>query len=452
MITFKAIVFGLLCIRTFAFDAIIWSNDPKNLEKNINELVSSRSPDRRIYLIGLEDFNLDNLDKDADESSILNAAANGEHKELHNFEGVNIPQDNRHVEYIEAMLDTLDSIKSFKGDFVAILSEPEAFKVTKRVKRVGIIQDDEQEEEEEERPRGSSKSKSKSRFRGSEGVDLKLPVILPPYDSKAANPKRPEPEWGSCLLYMESLSVYVFDATRTRDILGIGVTIDSDSGNKFSFSDEHVKCDDEQGEYEFTIVVTPSKPLPAIRAGKDKKPYFTFDQTLSLTLKIKRLNYEWALVAIDLNDDIRIKKEQQDWLNSSVSIKPQRATDLSVRDLGVRASGNYNFGCSQTQAAVFNTNKKEYDFGVVFGNIQIQTTGVFVGPKDDKIVRFGPYTNDCIGTFSVGSWMGIIVTVLLVGCLTLAFLMLNSVKTIDRFDDPKRKQIVINESSSNTKS
>jgi len=59
-------------------------------------------------------------------------------------------------------------------------------------------------------------------------------------------------------------------------------------------------------------------------------------------------------------------------------------------------------------------------------------------------VTFTSRVNDCVGFFTVGSWMGILVTLILIAVLIGSFLMLNSIQTMDRFDDPRQKQIVIN--------
>jgi V-type H+-transporting ATPase S1 subunit len=67
-----------------------------------------------------------------------------------------------------------------------------------------------------------------------------------------------------------------------------------------------------------------------------------------------------------------------------------------------------------------------------------------VQPFGARNARFTRNVDDCVGTFSVGSWMGIIVALVLVTALLLSWMMLNSVQTMDRFDDPKQKQIVIN--------
>jgi hypothetical protein len=74
---------------------------------------------------------------------------------------------------------------------------------------------------------------------------------------------------------------------------------------------------------------------------------------------------------------------------------------------------------------------------------QIQPIGY---QTDDakKSVRFSRNTHDCVGTFSAGSLTGIIVALVLGSVFIFGFLMLTSVQTMDRFDDPKVKQLVIN--------
>jgi V-type H+-transporting ATPase S1 subunit len=58
--------------------------------------------------------------------------------------------------------------------------------------------------------------------------------------------------------------------------------------------------------------------------------------------------------------------------------------------------------------------------------------------------KFGRKVNDCQPLFSIGTWMGLIISLLLIAVLSFGFLMLNSVQTMDRFDDPKQKQLIIN--------
>lgn len=79
-------------------------------------------------------------------------------------------------------------------------------------------------------------------------------------------------------------------------------------------------------------------------------------------------------------------------------------------------------------------------------NLQLQPfNATYVGREGapDK-AKFGRKVNDCAPLFSTGTWMGLIVALLLISVLSFGFLMLNSVQTMDRFDDPKQKQLVIN--------
>jgi V-type H+-transporting ATPase S1 subunit len=48
---------------------------------------------------------------------------------------------------------------------------------------------------------------------------------------------------------------------------------------------------------------------------------------------------------------------------------------------------------------------------------------------------------ECVGFFTPGIWMGIVVTIMLLSVLTWGLKMIMDVKTMDRFDDPKGKPI-----------
>jgi len=60
--------------------------------------------------------------------------------------------------------------------------------------------------------------------------------------------------------------------------------------------------------------------------------------------------------------------------------------------------------------------------------------------KDNS--KFGP-SYDCVGFFSIGIWSGIFVTIILLSILSWGITMVMSVKTMDRFDDPKSKPISV---------
>ncbi len=59
-----------------------------------------------------------------------------------------------------------------------------------------------------------------------------------------------------------------------------------------------------------------------------------------------------------------------------------------------------------------------------------------------SVYAFGP-PNYCNGFFTNAIWMGLITTLLLATILSCGLMALTTVSTMDRFDDPKGKQLVI---------
>merc|ERR1719414_918164 len=56
--------------------------------------------------------------------------------------------------------------------------------------------------------------------------------------------------------------------------------------------------------------------------------------------------------------------------------------------------------------------------------------------------QFG-MANDCVGFFTIPIWMGLFTTLILISILSYGILMLSSINTMDRFDDPKGKTITV---------
>ncbi|GCB84699.1 hypothetical protein scyTo_0025310, partial [Scyliorhinus torazame] len=53
------------------------------------------------------------------------------------------------------------------------------------------------------------------------------------------------------------------------------------------------------------------------------------------------------------------------------------------------------------------------------------------------------YANDCASFFTPAIWMGLLTTLLMVFILTYGLHMITSLKTMDRFDDPKGPSISV---------
>ena len=52
--------------------------------------------------------------------------------------------------------------------------------------------------------------------------------------------------------------------------------------------------------------------------------------------------------------------------------------------------------------------------------------------------------NDCIGYFTPAIWMGILTALLIIIIVGFGISMMAAVRVMDKFDDPKGKQLVIN--------
>lgn len=53
---------------------------------------------------------------------------------------------------------------------------------------------------------------------------------------------------------------------------------------------------------------------------------------------------------------------------------------------------------------------------------------------------------DCVGFTTIPIWSGLFVTFILAVIMTMGLTMIMDIKTMDRFDDPKGKTIIINAS------
>lgn len=144
----------------------------------------------------------------------------------------------------------------------------------------------------------------------------------------------------------------------------------------------------------------------------------------------------WRLAAIE-NVNLQIDKNVTDFLPiSAITLNGQTA---QAAKWAVNSVNGYSFACSITNPAWVSgvDPALKLQIGLVLIGVQVQ-------PFDARNGRFTRNVDDCVPTFSVGSWMGIVVSLVLATALLLSWLMLNSVQTMDRFDDPKQKQIVIN--------
>lgn len=51
--------------------------------------------------------------------------------------------------------------------------------------------------------------------------------------------------------------------------------------------------------------------------------------------------------------------------------------------------------------------------------------------------------DDCVAFFSAGIWMTLLTLLIVVGVILSGVVMLSNMSTVNRFDDPREKQLVI---------
>ncbi|KAI6238219.1 Vha-19 [Aphelenchoides fujianensis] len=285
-----------------------------------------------------------------------------------------------------------------------------------------------------------------------------FPVVLPPFQDKAY---KNGSDSGSCLFYLESLIVNVF-AKKDSNPQAAGAVIGSRGDdnkptvNKYNWKDEYATCIKDSQKptgdtftpqnFSFVLDVQVGDGGGVARSADKAKTYFTVQSPVQLKLNFATtLGYGWTLQSIELPQGLTVKSGGDSWLSTDLSVPANTVSNDSLAYMGMGTYGAYNWGCSRSKTIAFKVND-DYAVGIQFGNVQIQAFNRFVATGGDLEgqTRFGQLTSDCIGTFSAGSWMGIIVSLVLISVMMFGYLMLNSVGTVDRFDDPKQKQLVIN--------
>jgi len=273
------------------------------------------------------------------------------------------------------------------------------------------------------------------------GKDYGFPVVMPPYGKDG----QPNPTTESCLLYLESVSVVVFTKKADPSSAVAEVIGTEANGNQFTVGDNSVVCSTtDPSTFKFVVQVKIKKPAEAKKMPGDSNVLFTVKDVLNIGLEFKvDSTRNWRLQNASANEIHVTASNDRGFLAESIDITDGSPGMVTYADLG--GFGNYSFACSSTPAIVWKVknSKEDVAVGISFNNIQIQPFGTVIS-DDKKTLRFGRDVNDCVGLFSIGSWMGIIVALLLLGVFFFGFLMLNSVQTMDRFDDPKQKQLIIN--------
>lgn len=83
-----------------------------------------------------------------------------------------------------------------------------------------------------------------------------------------------------------------------------------------------------------------------------------------------------------------------------------------------------------------------FDNNTKIGTVTLQFEGLQIQAFAPDPPTYGHY-NDCVGFFTIGIWMFLIVAVILISILLFGISMVMSINTMDRYDDPKGKTIIV---------
>uniref|UniRef100_A0A0N5C3U5 Ac45-VOA1_TM domain-containing protein n=1 Tax=Strongyloides papillosus TaxID=174720 RepID=A0A0N5C3U5_STREA len=248
-------------------------------------------------------------------------------------------------------------------------------------------------------------------------VNGKGPVIAPTDSSTNA----------SCLFYLEGLSLIYFEHSGKTPYKATFLDF-TNSSDPYTVK---YACNGMQGDSTFDVTVK----TKGIQMDKDQVSIGS--QDITFRIKVSPVGYyTWAITEFTIvKAEVTVDGNKHSVTNST------NTAQAGIKFLDAYMYSDYGYACSQT-SAVFAPSDGENKIGMTLNGFQIQ----MIGPKTDgkNFYGFVHNMNDCVPTFSVGSWMSIISALILASVLLFGFLMLNSVQTMDRFDDPKAKQIVIN--------
>ncbi|KAJ1365852.1 hypothetical protein KIN20_026301 [Parelaphostrongylus tenuis] len=425
-----------------AYDAVVFSNDQQITEHypSIENMVSTASPGAPLVFIVNPDFTL--------ESDLLGLPAivksSFYHSDRYYTDVIRVPDavtvpsvddfsPNASIYILEgtewASMQRLaqELLPQMGSAYTAIITSSDAVSTRKnRVKRVVTS------EMEDNASSGVQDS--------SEGPYINMPMNLPPYNRTEYPDVKPSSAGlGSCMLYMEGVNIVVMSKKMFATI-PIRSLVNTTT---WSYANGDVQCSNSSsGTYSFTVRlmlkgdVTDAKNQIKISSGKEVKFKLIFTGTTA--------GY-WGLSDIEA---LKLVVEPVSGSSPSFISQPATATGkaisaASVGNVGFNSVEGFAMACSDSQAAFLKTDQDGVLIGISLYNTEVQTFGVKPDPKT-KQMYFTRQVEDCIGTFSTGSWMGIVSSLILLSGFIFGFMMLNSVQTMDRFDDPKHKQIVIN--------
>uniref|UniRef100_A0AC34RJ21 V-type proton ATPase subunit S1/VOA1 transmembrane domain-containing protein n=1 Tax=Panagrolaimus sp. JU765 TaxID=591449 RepID=A0AC34RJ21_9BILA len=327
-----------------------------------------------------------------------------------------------------------------------VLTRPEKEQV-ERSKRVSIS-DDVDFDHGEPQAKPKSRVKAQAAAGDQNASKYKFPVVLPAYGHEQNLPT------AECMMYLENVTIVILDVASIKNKhTSYSVTVGGKDKDTYGYSPSYVNCPDYKQkqpvtEFSFTVDIDLADKSLA-NSSATGKGVFEVSGNVKFTLNFNE-SFGINLIGASIQS-LKINVLAKDLITDDIDVTKAKPINAYSNSTNIRSYFQHNFACDSTQAIWFpnpvagTEQRYHYLVGLVLNNVQIQSYNVTVANGTDfKLPYFSRMTTDCEPTFSPGSWMGLITTLVLVTVLMFGFLMLNSVQTMDRFDDPKQKQIVIN--------
>ncbi|UMM30811.1 hypothetical protein L5515_012543 [Caenorhabditis briggsae] len=448
-VLFSAITISLIASTALAYDAVLFSNQREIRGESIEKLAKAATPEEPVVFIVNPDFTLGQFSVKANAyssepttdflaKSVKNSNFHGSQYFPHPIEASTAQVVTSSDEYkagsavyiiageewtsmeqlAEQLISRIDNSVGVVTSTDAVLHER-----TNRVKRVATDEMD-----------GASESSEGPEATGS----YPFPLVLPPYNNSAIK-TTPEANL-TCLFYLEGLSVVV--QQKTDKAFSYAAAYLPGANLTYSYADGDASClKGPVGNFSFRVRAQLHQDV----TGKQfNTPAFTMKSgdSVDFTLKITGdvFGY-WSLTGAVMHN-VAVTGQGN---YKSAKVMEQTIGELETQYSKINSVAGWSLVCGQTQAVFFPSDTDTVKIGISLVNTQIQLFNV--NSKPEKWLAAQQFTlqaEDCTGTFSAGSWMGIISALVLIGGLIFGYVMLQSVQTMDRFDDPKQKQIVIN--------
>ncbi|VDP05468.1 unnamed protein product [Soboliphyme baturini] len=171
----------------------------------------------------------------------------------------------------------------------------------------------------------------------------------------------------------------------------------------------------------------------------EKKILVKAIKQVQIRLTFKKTNYWWYVSEFYFHISTKPSTEEQ----KQIFVDRTVLINATHRRVHMEAPEKFAYACWQPMKIVItaddNDAARKMLYEVAFVKLEIQP---FVG--ESKSGGFTHQVSDCVGFFTSGIWNFLVTTGTLLTILLFGVLLITSLKTMDRFDDPKGKPLVVN--------